>query len=382
MAKTVIALLGRKERPTDGVADYCTFLSAALSNHGINMETVHVEWDQHGWGGALSDLRRRRANWRNSWVVLHYTAMAWSRRGFPVRFLHVLANVRRSGSRCAVVFHEAVRQPGGARLRDEARGACQDWVIRRAFRAADKAIFTVPVGNIPWAPRNSTKALYIPIGANIPERTCARDLSAPPAQAQKTVAVFCLSQNSNLALEIADLARAAERVRDSLGTARFVILGKGSEEARPKIESALGAKGVDVLGRVSAEDVAGTLASSDVLLFVYGSVSQTRGSVLAGIACGLPIVGYAAAVREPICDAGVELVPYRDREALAAGLLRVLNDDSLRADLRQKSRDAQKREFSWESIAQKYIDALDLNVAATETLPHMPSGNQVPHPAQ
>jgi glycosyltransferase involved in cell wall biosynthesis len=381
MGKSLTALLGRRERPTDGVADYSAFLSVALARRGIRMEASHVDWDERGWVGALRTLRRRRAEWRGSWVLVHHTAMAWSRRGFPFGLLIVLATLRRRGARCAVVFHEAARQPSGPRMRDKIRGVCQDWVIRRAFRTAERAIFTVPLENVAWVPRNTSKAVYIPIGANIPERLCAHDSSDTQAQTRKTVAVFCLSQNSNLALEIADLAHAAERVRDSVGEARLVILGKGSEEARPEIERALAGKGVEVnvLGRVPAEQVADTLACADAMLYVNGHVSQTRGSALAGVACGLPIVGYAGAVREPICDAGVELVPYRHRAALAAALVSVLNDDSLRAELRRKSRDAQRREFSWGSIAQKYIDALDLDPVATESLSRPPSSKQELH---
>jgi len=384
MLTSIFALAGRRERPTDGVADYCSFLSEALSKRGIGMETLHFESDERGWATALRDLRHRRADWRGSWVVAHYTAMSWSRRGFPIGFLNVLRTLRRDGARCAVVFHEAARQQSGSRLRDAIRGACQDWVICRAFRSVDKAIFTVPVGNVAWPPRNDPRAVYIPIGANIPERIRLSDSPDGKSGSQKTAAIFCLSLNPNLLLELADLAHAAERVRESVGAVRFVILGKGSEEARPELERALTGKGVDfsVPGRVAAEQVADTLASADVLLYVCGHVSQTRGSALAGVACGLPIVGYAGALREPICDAGVELVPYRDREALADALVRVLSDDTFRAELRRKSRAAQHREFSWDSIAARYIQALDLESFATKPLPNAFVVNEVLHPTE
>lgn len=369
MADQIIALLGRRELPTDGVEDYCGFLKRALATRGVEMRISRVEWDKHGWSKALAPFRHQGRDGGGSWIVVHYTAMAWSRRGFPVKILPLLATLRRSGVRFAVVFHESSRQPAGRRFRDKFRGACQDFVIRRAFRIAGKAIFTVPLEHVAWMPDDRAKAEYIPIGANLPERGSDRKPIATGGR--KTVAVFCLSPAPNRILELADLSRAAECVgRVSRGT-RFIIMGKGSEEARQQLESVFAEKGVDlmVLGRLPAAEIAERLASADVLLYVYGHVSQTRGSVLAGVACGLPIVGYAGATREPIHDAGIELVPYRDREALSAALVRVLSDDVLRAELRRKSRAAQESIFSWNCIAQKYIAALRLEPHASERTP-------------
>jgi hypothetical protein len=39
-----IALLGRRHGPTDGVADYCTHLGAALGLHGYELEIAPVPW--------------------------------------------------------------------------------------------------------------------------------------------------------------------------------------------------------------------------------------------------------------------------------------------------------------------------------------------------
>ncbi|MGH9772555.1 MAG: glycosyltransferase [Candidatus Acidiferrales bacterium] len=240
-------------------------------------------------------------------------------------------------------------------------------MIRNCFRNAQRAIFTVPLETIAWLPRNRSRAVYIPIGANIPERVLPRDSSELNPSTPKTVAVFCLSLGENRLTEIADLAHAAERVRDSVGAVRFVVLGKGSAEAREEIEQALAAKRVEVcvIGRLPAEQVANTLAAADVLLYLGAYVTQTRGSALAGVACGLPIVGYAAAVREPICDAGVVLVPHRDRHALAAALVRVLKDDGLRSELRRRSCEAQLRHFSWNVIAARFVRAFDPKQAST-----------------
>jgi glycosyltransferase involved in cell wall biosynthesis len=366
MEKPLIALLGRKETPTDGVEDYCSYLGRALEKRGVRIDPVRVDWHERGWLRALRDLRRASGEWRHSWVIVQYTALAWSRRGFPFGVLAVVASLRRRGARCAVLFHESSRQSGGTRLRDMFRGACQDWVIRWLYRVAEKAVFTIPVANVDWLPPNNSKATFIPIGANIPERPSAEPPGGRRGNGGRAVAVFCLSRGANLQLEIADLAHAARRVHDSLGAVRIVVLGKGSAEARPEIEKALDTCGaeVSVLGRLPADQVADILSGADALLYLYGHVAQTRGSALAGIACGLPIIGYSVgACGTPIEEAGVELVPYRDRQALAAALVHVLSDDEHRAELRQRSQAAQRRHFSWESIAEKYIETFDLECA-------------------
>jgi glycosyltransferase involved in cell wall biosynthesis len=91
------------------------------------------------------------------------------------------------------------------------------------------------------------------------------------------------------------------------------------------------------------------------MLCVRGPLYPRRGSALAGIACGLPIVGYAGeADGTPIAEAGVELVPYGDQQALAEALERVLVDQALWQRLHHKSLEAQKRYFSWELIAEKF----------------------------
>lgn len=359
----LIALLGRRDIPTDGVEDYCTYLGHALARRGVKLEMERVSWVGTGWPHALRKLWRQSAGWRGDWVVVQYTALAWSRRGFPFAVLVVLAILRHRGVRCAVLFHESRRQWAGTRLRDRIRGVCQDWVVRQAYRIAEKTIFTIPLAKVVWLHSNDNKAESIPIGANIPERFSEEQHAAKCSDGIRTVAVFCLSQNANRVMEIADLIRAAERARDSFGSVRFTILGKGSMESRPLIERALRQIDVNVrvLGLLPADDVSETLSSATVLLYLCGQVFQTRGSVLAGIATGLPIIGYGGRVSEtPLEEAGLELVPYRDREALAAALVRVLKNTALQAELRKRSWAAQRRHFSWDAIARRYVDFFEL----------------------
>jgi len=46
LSRTSIALLERRDRPTDGVADYRTFLGRALERRGVRLEMARVAWDE------------------------------------------------------------------------------------------------------------------------------------------------------------------------------------------------------------------------------------------------------------------------------------------------------------------------------------------------
>ena len=114
-----------------------------------------------------------------------------------------------------------------------------------------------------------------------------------------------------------------------------------------------------MLGLLDADEVSNVLANSDVMLCVRGVIFPRRGSAIAGISCGLPIVCYGGPETTfPITEAGLELVPYRDRDALAKAVSRVLSDDRLREELRIRSVRAHIEYFSWEKIAERFVAEL------------------------
>ena len=187
----LIALLGHRDTPTDGVEDYCTFLGEALARRGVRMEQIRVRWCEDGWLSALRQLSSLSREWRGKWVLLQYTALGWSRRGFPLGVLAMLVILRRRGARVAVVFHEPGRQDAGSRHIDRIRGAFQDWVVRRLYRGAAKAIMLDPLGKITWLPPNERKATIIPIGANVPEPPERSESNAELEDRRKTIRYVC-----------------------------------------------------------------------------------------------------------------------------------------------------------------------------------------------
>jgi glycosyltransferase involved in cell wall biosynthesis len=113
------------------------------------------------------------------------------------------------------------------------------------------------------------------------------------------------------------------------------------------------------LGLRSAEEISRILCNADVMLCVRGKIFPRRGSALAGVACGLPIIAYAGGAEgTPLAEAGIVLVPYRDCEALGGALARVLEDQRYWQELYERNERVQREYFSWDRIASAFANAL------------------------
>ena len=137
-AEKWVALLGRRDTPTDGVEDYCTFLGEALEQHGVQLQNVRVRWSDEGWFGALRHLWRESGGWRDDWVLLQYTAMGWSRRGFPFGALAALYHSSSPWRPHRRGVSRPFRQ-GGPRWIDHLRGALPGLGYAQIVRRSDKS---------------------------------------------------------------------------------------------------------------------------------------------------------------------------------------------------------------------------------------------------
>lgn len=356
-----IALMGRRDEPTDGVEDYCRFLADALAQRGIRLQSTRVSWDMDGWLRALWKLRNESRQWRGRLVFVHYTGMAWSRRGFPFGAVIVARILKSQGARGAVVFHEFSRQHSSRAWISRLRGALQAATIRRLYRGASNTVFTVPLEFVNWLPTTDTKSHFIPIGANVPERLYPRTCAS--GHRPKTVVVFGVTGAPNMVAEVEVISDVIRRTAESVHSLRLVLCGRGSSDAGKLLAPALQEHGVEVVvkGILSGDAVADELHSADAYLFVRGSINLQRGSALAGIACGVPIVGYRnGKMMRPLDEAGVEWAPFGDHHALAQNLLAVLSDEQKWVDLHERNLRLQRNYFGWNRIANEYVKAFSL----------------------
>jgi glycosyltransferase involved in cell wall biosynthesis len=358
MSRQLIALLGRKDVPTDAVEEYCRYLGAALLAHDYQLQIRRVPWEIHGWRQSLHALHLQSQAWRDTWVLVQYTALAWSARGFPLKFPRVLRMLKSAGTRVAVIFHD-VEPFSSPRLIDRWRHRVQRRTMRRALEFADLAIFTVPPENLSWLETTPLNAALIPVGANLPFPEIV-----PPHEANSlpTIGVFSITGGEQGTRETQQILVAVQYAAQKLGRVRLSVFGRHSELREEVFRQGFRNFPVElsIEGVVGPEQVVKRLAACDVLLFVRKGISSRRSSAIAGIAAGLPIIAYAnSETAPPITDAGVVLVAPGDPGKLNDALVRVLSDASLRTELSSRSRAAYQSHFAWPAIAERYAALLN-----------------------
>jgi glycosyltransferase involved in cell wall biosynthesis len=358
----MVALLGRRDEPTDAVEEYCRYLSAALDRRGeIAMEIERVKWAEAGWPAALRELRVRAEAWKGEWVLSQYTALAWSERGFPLRFLRVLNVLRDAGVRMAVVFHD-VEPYGGMRIVDRMRRASQLRTMRQVLGGAELGIFTVALQTIRWLGRAPAHARFIPVGANLRPGPDASSMRSELDESLPRVAVFGITGGEPGKRESELIAKAVRVAAVEVGRIFLHAFGRGAAEREGELREGLRGVPVDVRvdGVLPAERVAEALGAAAVMLFVREPISTRRGSAIAGISCGLPVICYGGEqTAAPITDAGVVLVSKERSEELGEALIRVLSDREYRTELANRSRAAYREHFSWDAVAARYVEVFN-----------------------
>jgi glycosyltransferase involved in cell wall biosynthesis len=351
-----VALLGRQDEPTDALEDYCRLLAQSLHERAYELEIFRIPWAEHGWRRAIRAAEKRFAKEQGGWALVQYTALAWSRRGFPLRFARLIDGLKDAGIRVLIVFHDP--EPfGGRRCRDRIRRRVQLAVMRRSARLADKIVTTISPDRVPWMqdPVIRSKTLLLPVGSNLPviPRNTRRNANLIPM-----IIVFGFS---NILAETSMIAWVLSRAAAMTGPLHLTVFGRGAESAGPPLLRMLANSNVklDHFGVLDGERAGSLLANADIQLFVRSGLSSRRGSGIAGIACGLPIIGFSdSETAFPITEAGVRLVPRGDREGLLRELVLVLKHQTLRETLRQRNLEATERYFSWDRIADAYLSFL------------------------
>ena len=222
-----VALLGRQDEPTDALEDYCKLLAQSLHERGYSLEISRIAWAERGWRWALKDAEKRLKEQRSGWAFVQYTALAWSRRGFPLRFVSVIQDLKGAGINVLIVFHDP--EPfDGRRWRDRLRRRVQLAVMRRAARLADRIVSTISPDHVPWMqdPEIRAKTLLLPVGSNLPA-------TLPKTQRHgNRVPMIVVFGFSNLSSETSMIAWVLSRAAEIVGPIHLTVFGRGARSRR------------------------------------------------------------------------------------------------------------------------------------------------------
>ncbi|HVE77045.1 MAG TPA: glycosyltransferase [Actinomycetota bacterium] len=362
MSSRLFLVTGRPGSSPDGIVDYCDRLQAALEQADIPVGRMPVGWAEQGWFPALRLIAARRRDWKGKWVAIQYTALSWSRRGFPLGLLLVMRAFRLTRCRIALVLHDASAYRG-TRLRDRWRRRVQMYVMRRAVERSDLVVTTIPAPNVEWLPAG-IKTVYIPTGSNAePVGGLHHPADRKPAATRKPrkIAVFGFT-GSEIKAEAEDLVRICDAVAKGIGKFELHVVGRGSAEAATLLASLLPDDvSLENHGVVDDSSLREIIASVDLLLFIRGELSSRRTTAIAAVAAGTPVAGYEGPeTAPPLTEAGVVAVAKGEIGELADAAIGILSKPAKWQKLSRQSSAAYRDHFSWRAIADSWRDALDL----------------------
>ncbi len=231
--------------------------------------------------------------------------------------------------------------------------------LRRAYLAPRHKLGIIGWGAPPPNPA-VIESVRLELGAEV---TGKEDIHPPgqPAsrngQAGRTVTILCVGRlgRHKGQLWLLDVYREARRSFNK--PVRLVLVGRDEGDATAIAdfieEHRLGGE-VVVTGEVSDEELARWYARAN--LFVLFSHYEAFGLVyFEAMAYGAPVLTHDVGSNRELLHRGAVVTPRFDRQAAAASLTELVNDDDARQQLATDASDYALAEFTWPAVAEKYL---------------------------
>lgn len=356
MSKRVLSVYAAAALETDGVADHAELLTAALKRAGHHAETSAVDWRRSGWITAFRQLLGFRRG-DPDLVVLHYSHLAWSRKGLPVGLVGVLV-VCRFTAPVVLWVHDPGRVEG-FRARQRAGSFAKRVGLQLAARIASDVIVSVDPSRVYWIdPTKAKDVKFCPSPSNVP------GVARRPPSDMFTVSTFGTDLTGNGRL-LSTIEAVMRIVVSEVGPVRLRVLG-ANDCGRQDAINRLARLGIDVEvpGRLSAADLANALSESHVFFHANGLITSRSGTLAAALACGLPVVGMLGEETGFPLDTGdLQIVGDRDTAGMAERLIELARNPKLQARLAAASLDIHEAHYSWASAAQMVLTSIDSALA-------------------
>lgn len=168
--------------------------------------------------------------------------------------------------------------------------------------------------------------------------------------------VFLSNRNLEPHYNVGCVLRAFAIIQGRLPNARLMVAGDGSQRAKLEaLARELSLRGVEFLGQVAPERMPALYEAADIFLNA-SDVDNMPLSIIEAYAAGLPVVTTeAGGIPHIVADGETGLlVPCGDAAALAAGALRLLEDEELARRITTNAHST-CRKYSWESVRGEWV---------------------------
>ena len=222
---------------------------------------------------------------------VEYTALSWSERGFPLAVSAESCGFCGRRGRVSRWFTTTFCLYHGSRTIDKLRlRRAQNHAMSEALRSSDLGVFTVPLSKIPWVGSKHTRAIFIPVGVNLPEPETAWTIQQGEGNRLPAIAVFGVTGGEAGIWEIASISEALQVVAERLGKLRLVVMKRHSDAAEKALRNLMDKQPIEVsaLGVLPGAEIVKHMASCDVLLFVArrGFLRGAEGALSRGLLGG------------------------------------------------------------------------------------------------
>jgi glycosyltransferase involved in cell wall biosynthesis len=348
----------------DAIREYSFLLRAALEEKGNVADLVLRDgngmWKVAGVSGALVPMRRLRTTLAQyDALVLQYNPFMYGKWGFapwlPADI--ALLSARRRRVRIVLMVHEPYVPMINWR-----------WTLMGIWQRSQLLALRIPSDVVlasitRWTDRFASRwpsrpTFHLPVGSNLPDmrhfRTEERLRLGVDAQTV-VLSTFGTGDPARLPEYIAAAANAVARAG-----CRVLLLNLGI--GAPPLHDLADDVRVETPGVLSAEDVARRLAASDIYLASHHEgISSRRGTMMAALQHGLPVVGTDGRLTDPMLRAeadAIRLVPVGRPEVFAEAAAALAGDPRERQARGRRARELYEQRFDWPVIADRLVTAI------------------------
>lgn len=360
----------------DGVGDYTYCLASEIAktrpvaiitsqsdlpapDAGLPALEIHY-WD----GRGLRTLRPILDRLQPSFINVQWVPFLWGKWGINFALPWMVLQLRLAGYRVVTTVHEPyVAFDRWKTLPMAILQRLELWllILGSVKVAVSISAWTQMLqARFFWRKRD---IFWLPVGSNI-SRVCLSDDER--AEIRRSLGVgaddlLVVMFNPGGAGKMVDLAAKAWRaIRLGHPTASLLLIG--CQESDPPPARFEAPDRVLCTGYVEPAQVSRLLSCADICLAPYiDGISARRGSVIAAIAHGLPIVSTKGRLTDLTLFEGgpVVLVEVSDEGAFVAGAERLAGDSILRRALRDRLMEFHRHHFSWPAIASPLLAAVE-----------------------